>query len=136
MILRGMTKDGSARITVLNSTEIVGTAIGYHHTTPTASAALGRLLTATSIMGSMLGEESDAITVVGSDVAPYTIVAGNPARKIRNRFDDELTQLLLRLKWWEKSVGEIKKLIPLLTDSDLVNVKGNIRKILGGREVC
>ena len=82
--------------------------------------------------GVIIGAES----VVGSDVAPYTIVAGNPARKIRNRFDDELTQLLLRLKWWKKSVGEIKKLIPLLTDSDLANVKGNIRKILGGREVC
>ena len=82
--------------------------------------------------GAIIGAES----VVGSDVAPYTIVAGNPARKIRNRFDDELTHLLLRLKWWEKSVEEIKKLIPLLTDSDLVNVKGNIRKILGGREVC
>ena len=66
--------------------------------------------------------------VVGSDVAPYTIVVGNPAKALRKRFDDELVDLMLRFKWWDKSIEEINALIPILTSSDLDTVKKEIMK--------
>ena len=72
-----------------------------------------------------------ANSVVGSNVAPYTIVVGNPAKALRKRFDDELTDLMLQLKWWDKSVEEINMLIPILTCSDLDKVKRKIKKLIG-----
>ena len=39
--------------------------------------------------------------VVTKDVRPYAIVAGNPAREVRRRFDDETVAALLAVRWWE-----------------------------------
>ena len=78
--------------------------------------------------GAIVGAES----VVGSDVSPYTVVAGNPARVLRKRFDDELTGLLLAFKWWDKSVEEINALIPILTSGDLETVRRELKKRLTG----
>ena len=69
--------------------------------------------------GAIIGANS----VVGSDVAPYTVVVGNPARALRKRFDDDLIALLLRFKWWDQSIEEIQSLIPILTCSDLEKVR-------------
>ena len=74
--------------------------------------------------GAIIGANS----VVGRDVNPYTIVVGNPAKILRKRFDDEMIELLLRFKWWDKSIDEINTLIPLLTCSKLDKVKEEIQK--------
>jgi len=77
--------------------------------------------------GAIIGASS----VVGSDVAPYSIVAGNPARALRKRFDDELIDLMLRFRWWDKPIDEIDALIPLLTCSDLDRVRAEIKRLVG-----
>ena len=79
--------------------------------------------------GAIIGASS----VVGGSVPPYTVVAGNPARAIRRRFDEELTALLLAFRWWDKSVEEINALIPLLTCGDLDRVRGEIAARLEGQ---
>ena len=76
--------------------------------------------------GAIIGASS----VVGSNVEPYTIVAGNPAKPIRKRFDDELIQIMQKLKWWDKSIEEINSLIPILTCSDLNKVREELKKIV------
>lgn len=62
-ITRAMTKCGNARVIIINSKEMVNDAIKYHNLSPTAAAALGRTLTATSMMGVMLKNKTDSITV-------------------------------------------------------------------------
>ena len=73
--------------------------------------------------GAIIGANS----LVSKDVEPYTIVAGNPIRIIRKRFDDELIDLLERFKWWDKSIEEINNLIPILTNGDLEKVRAELK---------
>ena len=77
--------------------------------------------------GAIIGMNS----IVGSDVPPYTVVAGDPARVIRRRFDDELTELLLRFRWWDLGIDEINSIIPILSCSDLEKVRAFLRERLG-----
>ena len=77
--------------------------------------------------GAIIGASS----VVGSNVEPYTIVAGNPVQFIRKRFDEELTNLMLEWRWWDKPIEEINSLIPVLTSSDLTEVKKKVKEMLG-----
>ena len=88
---------------------------------------------ATILPGVHIGDGAiiGASSVVGSDVEPYTIVAGNPAQFIRKRFDEELTNLMLEWRWWDKPIEEINALIPVLTSSDLTEVKKKVKEMLG-----
>ena len=76
--------------------------------------------------GAIIGANS----VVGSNVESYTVVVGNPARTLRKRFDNEMIELLLRFKWWNRSIDEINCLIPILTCSDLEKVKAELKNRL------
>jgi len=51
-------------------------------------------------------------SVVTKDVAPYTIVAGNPARMIRQRFPDKVAERLQGLAWWDWSHERLAVALP------------------------
>lgn len=71
-----------------------------------------------------------AYSVVAGDVPPYTLYGGNPVRFIKKRFDDALTALLLRLKWWDLPPEELAKRLPLLCDGDLERVRAALEERL------
>lgn len=63
VIIRGMAADNQVRFFAAYTKELVETARSIHNTSPVATAALGRLLTAGSIMGSMCKNDSDVLTL-------------------------------------------------------------------------
>lgn len=62
-ILRAMAGNGSMRIFVADTKELAEKAFEIHNTTPVMTAALGRALTAAAIMGCMLKNEDDLLTL-------------------------------------------------------------------------
>ncbi|MCO6048249.1 chloramphenicol acetyltransferase [Mesorhizobium sp. RP14(2022)] len=50
--------------------------------------------------------------IVTKDVAPYTIVGGNPARSIRPRFSERITADLEALGWWNWSHEALREALP------------------------
>ena len=63
LITRAITSDGSARMIVAQTTEIVQKAADIHKTSKTMTAALGRSLTAASLMGSLLKDKDNSLTL-------------------------------------------------------------------------
>jgi len=58
-------------------------------------------------------------SVVAKDVAPYTIVAGNPIREVRKRFTEDQIEKLLQIRWWEWDDAILKDVIPYLMSKDI-----------------
>ncbi|WP_114286249.1 CatB-related O-acetyltransferase [Candidatus Halocynthiibacter alkanivorans] len=57
--------------------------------------------------------------VVSRDVAPYSVVAGNPARLVRMRFDSEVVAALLSIRWWDWPLAAIEAAESALAGADI-----------------
>lgn len=64
--------------------------------------------------GAVIGAKS----IVTKDIAPYSIVAGCPAKEIKKRFTNEQIEHLLNLKWWDWPIEKILNEIPTSTNID------------------
>lgn len=63
-VLTAIDKSGSFRVYLTISTQLVQEALNIHNTTPVATAALGRVLTGAGMMGLMLKNERDKLTLI------------------------------------------------------------------------
>ncbi len=63
--------------------------------------------------------------VVTHDVEPYSIVGGNPAKRIKWRFDEETRAALLRIRWWDWPEEKVRQ---LRAEIDSPDVQGFIER--------
>lgn len=64
-----------------------------------------------------------ARSVVVTDVPPYSVVGGNPARVIRQRFSAEVVEALLEIAWWDWSIEKITRNLPQIVSADLAALR-------------
>jgi virginiamycin A acetyltransferase len=60
-----------------------------------------------------------ARAVVTRDVPPFAIVAGNPARIVKHRFDPDTTRRLLAVAWWDWPVDSITRNLDAIRGNDI-----------------
>lgn len=72
-----------------------------------------------------------ANSVVTKDVAPYSIVAGNPAVEKKKRFGDKQIQELLNIKWWNLEDRDIEKIVHFLMSENIDQLIKECYKING-----
>jgi hypothetical protein len=68
--------------------------------------------------------------VVTKDVRPYAVVAGNPGREVKRRFDDATVDYLLATAWWKLPLDFIAKNCVIFCSGDIEALK----KCLGAQQ--
>ncbi len=98
ILTRAITKDGFLKIGVVVSTESCEKARGYHNTSPVATAALGRLMSAGLLMGSELKEENAKLTVQLKGDGPLgtVLVSANSKGEIKGYVENPYVDLPLK----------------------------------------
>ena len=69
--------------------------------------------------GAIIGANS----VVAKDIPPYSVAVGNPCEVKRKRFDEDLIEYLLKIKWWDWDAEKIFKNMEALCSGDLSKIK-------------
>lgn len=80
---------------------------------------------ATILPGVTIGDGAvvGAKAVVTKDIPPYTIVGGNPAQPIRQRFEPDVIDILLHLKWWDWPITKITENLEILSSNNVENLR-------------
>ncbi|MEL7120229.1 MAG: CatB-related O-acetyltransferase [Bacteroidota bacterium] len=80
---------------------------------------------ATIMPGVSIGDGAIIATksVVTKNVAPYSIVGGNPAKEIRKRFSEEEIKALLEMRWWDWPIEKITEHVQDLTGKNVLAFK-------------
>lgn len=99
-ITRALSSDGSARIFFTDTTKIVSDAMTIHKTSKTCAAVLGRALTATSLMGSLLKDRDNSVTVQikGDGPAGNVVCVSDYAGNVRGYVQNPEVELLPNAK--------------------------------------
>jgi molecular chaperone Hsp33 len=100
VIKRAITSDGGARIVFMDSTAIVREAASKHGTSKTMTAVLGRALTATSLMGSLLKNKTDSLTLRldGDGPCGSVVCVSDYKGNVRGYAEDVTVELLPNAK--------------------------------------
>ena len=64
--------------------------------------------------GSVISSNSYVV----SNIKPYSVNGGNPCKFYYYRFEEEIINKLLKLKWWDMEVDDINKILPILCSND------------------
>lgn len=75
--------------------------------------------------GAVIGANS----IVTKDVPPYAIVAGNPGKVVKFRFEEKYIRELLAVQWWDMPEEKIKTHFELFTSKDIALVIDKLKKI-------
>ena len=65
----------------------------------------------------------DAESVVTKDVNPYTVVGGNHACLIKNRFSENKINEFLKVKWWDMEIDVINENLAYIINGDIEKIK-------------